>query len=143
MIPSEVAQASFSRTKVTVYAVAHGELLLKSSTDDSKRCASDPDVQAAVATISMMMTMMLGILTCLTTGWWGSVRLRPSLVLVIVLISDVAFRSLWPYPNTIVRSFRAHDIGRQLPGSGVLSPEIARGLHVPTFRRFHGWPIRR
>lgn len=76
MIPSVMAQARFLRTKVTLCGVTHGEPLLNRSTDDSKRCASDPDVQAAVATISMMMTMMLGILTCLTTGWWGSVRLR-------------------------------------------------------------------
>ncbi|KAF5369159.1 hypothetical protein D9615_009966 [Tricholomella constricta] len=35
-------------------------------------CASDPVVQAAVAKLTAVITASMGILSCLTTGWWGS-----------------------------------------------------------------------
>ncbi|KAF9014116.1 major facilitator superfamily domain-containing protein [Cyathus striatus] len=35
-------------------------------------CASDPVVQAAVAQLSTVITTSMGILSCLTTGWWGA-----------------------------------------------------------------------
>jgi len=37
----------------------------------SNRCASDPEVQAAVAKLTAVMTTSMGILSCLTTAWWG------------------------------------------------------------------------
>ena len=37
-------------------------------------CASDPVVEAAVAKLNLAMTTSMGILGCLTTAWWGSVR---------------------------------------------------------------------
>lgn len=57
------------------------------------RCAADPEVQAAVATFLtglcnfkfvwckelLMITvsaLVMGILSCMTTGWWGSVSAR-------------------------------------------------------------------
>ncbi len=48
--------------------------LISISADERRLCAKDPVVQAAVAKLSMAMTLTLGILSCLTGGWWGSVR---------------------------------------------------------------------
>ncbi|PPQ75439.1 hypothetical protein CVT24_013023, partial [Panaeolus cyanescens] len=37
----------------------------------SARCLSDPTVQAGAARLQMMMTTTMGLLSALTTGWWG------------------------------------------------------------------------
>lgn len=37
----------------------------------SKRCLSDPAVQAGAAKIQTIMTTTMGVLSALTTGWWG------------------------------------------------------------------------
>ncbi len=37
----------------------------------SKRCLSDPRVQAGAAKIQTIMTTIMGTLSALTTGWWG------------------------------------------------------------------------
>lgn len=37
----------------------------------TKRCISDPAVQAGAARLQTMMTTTMGILSALTTGWWG------------------------------------------------------------------------
>ena len=38
----------------------------------SERCLKDPAVQAGAARIQMMMTVTMGTLSALTTGWWGT-----------------------------------------------------------------------
>lgn len=42
--------------------------------EPDKACASDPIVQAATAKLNMVYTTSMGILSCLTTAGWGSVR---------------------------------------------------------------------
>jgi len=37
----------------------------------SNRCMSDPAVQAGAARLQTIMTTTMGILSALTTGWWG------------------------------------------------------------------------
>lgn len=37
----------------------------------SSRCLSDPAVQAGAARLQTMMTTTMGLLSALTTGWWG------------------------------------------------------------------------
>lgn len=37
----------------------------------SRRCVEDPDVQAGAARLQMIMTTTMGLLSALTTGWWG------------------------------------------------------------------------
>ena len=37
----------------------------------SARCLSDPAVQAGAARLQTIMTTIMGLLTALTTGWWG------------------------------------------------------------------------
>lgn len=46
------------------------------SDNSTQLCASDPVVGAAVARMNMIMTGTLGVLTCLTTAWWGSLSDR-------------------------------------------------------------------
>ncbi|KAF8969597.1 major facilitator superfamily domain-containing protein [Flammula alnicola] len=36
------------------------------------QCASDPVVQAAVAKLTAVIAACMGILSCITTGWWGA-----------------------------------------------------------------------
>ncbi|KAG1754617.1 major facilitator superfamily domain-containing protein [Suillus lakei] len=43
---------------------------------DRDQCASDPVVQAAVAQLSAVLSTTMGILSCLTTAWWGSLSDR-------------------------------------------------------------------
>lgn len=40
----------------------------------SRECLTDPTVQAAVARLIAVFTTISGLLTTLTTAWWGSVR---------------------------------------------------------------------
>ncbi|KAG6836783.1 hypothetical protein H0H93_003204 [Arthromyces matolae] len=49
-------------------------IILASSTNfvEGATCASDPSVQAAVAKLAAVYTTSLGILSCITGGWWGS-----------------------------------------------------------------------
>ena len=37
----------------------------------SNRCISDPAVQADTARLQTMITIIMGLLSALTTGWWG------------------------------------------------------------------------
>lgn len=49
-------------------------LSLAGDPDRWKFCSSDPDVQSAVAQLATAMSIATGVLGCLTTAWWGSVR---------------------------------------------------------------------
>ncbi|THG94666.1 hypothetical protein EW026_g6843 [Hermanssonia centrifuga] len=74
-----------------------------SSEDERRLCAKDPVVQAAVAKLSMAMTLTLGILSCLTGGWWGSLSDRFGRKRVLsfsvfgVLVTDVVFLIVYRY----------------------------------------------
>lgn len=48
----------------------------QSHVPDRDQCASDPVVQAAVAQLSAVLNTTMGILSCLTTAWWGSLADR-------------------------------------------------------------------
>ncbi|KAI6006693.1 major facilitator superfamily-domain-containing protein [Pisolithus orientalis] len=37
-----------------------------------ERCTTDPEIQAIVAKLSATLVTTMGMLSCLTTGWWGS-----------------------------------------------------------------------
>lgn len=50
--------------------------LQQSHVPDRDQCASDPVVQAAVAQLSAVLNTTMGILSCLTTAWWGSLADR-------------------------------------------------------------------
>ncbi|RDB23050.1 putative membrane protein C14C4.07 [Hypsizygus marmoreus] len=72
---------------------------LKNNTEPGKPtlCASDPVVQAAVAKLTAVMAASMGILSCVTTGWWGAFSDRHGrtrvmgLSIVGLLITDFNF----------------------------------------------------
>ncbi|KAF8843573.1 MFS general substrate transporter [Paxillus ammoniavirescens] len=70
---------------------------IQKESDTRQRCASDPVVQAVVARLSAVLTTTMGVLSCLTTGWWGSFSDRYGRRLVIVvsmfglLVTDITY----------------------------------------------------
>ncbi|KDR73680.1 hypothetical protein GALMADRAFT_251460 [Galerina marginata CBS 339.88] len=64
---------------------------------DKKLCASDPVVQAAVAKLTAVIATLTGILSCITTGWWGAFTDRygrtrvMGLSVLALLITDFNF----------------------------------------------------
>ncbi|KZT71313.1 MFS general substrate transporter [Daedalea quercina L-15889] len=70
-------------------------------------CVTDPDVQQAVSRLSLTMLTTMGILGCLTTGFWSSVSDRygrkriMSLAIVGALITDVTFISTAKYSRLL------------------------------------------
>ncbi|OAX37210.1 MFS general substrate transporter [Rhizopogon vinicolor AM-OR11-026] len=48
----------------------------KQNSPDRNKCASDPVVQATVAQLSAVLITTMGVLSCLTTAWWGSLSDR-------------------------------------------------------------------
>ncbi|KAJ3573787.1 hypothetical protein NP233_g2219 [Leucocoprinus birnbaumii] len=70
-------------------------------------CAADPVVQAAVAKFAAAMTTSMGILSCLTTGWWGAFSDRygrnrvMGISLIGLLTTDFNFIFVMHYPDAI------------------------------------------
>ncbi|KAL7283592.1 hypothetical protein ACG7TL_003027 [Trametes sanguinea] len=64
---------------------------------DQRVCHADPVVSAAVAELNIIMTTAMGILSCMTTAWWGSVSDRygrtrvMSLAVIGILLTDLTF----------------------------------------------------
>ncbi|KAF8586548.1 MFS general substrate transporter [Ramaria rubella] len=85
------------------YTVLVGGRSLEPVSPPSKLCGQDPDVQAAVAKLVTFMAVSMGILSCLTTGWWGQLSDRYGRIPILrlatfgLLISDINFIvvSLW------------------------------------------------
>lgn len=95
--------ADGSETAVNTVSIFLPNSTYTASSDNSQngpnyeqKCASDPVVQAVVARLNaglhqvpysssclnllLVFTTAMGILSCLTTGWWGSVSVYQSLV---------------------------------------------------------------
>ncbi|KAI9057904.1 MFS general substrate transporter [Trametes sanguinea] len=68
-----------------------------SSDPDQRVCHADPVVSAAVAELNIIMTTAMGVLSCMTTAWWGSVSDRygrtrvMSLAVIGILLTDLTF----------------------------------------------------
>ncbi|KAF5389821.1 hypothetical protein D9757_003673 [Collybiopsis confluens] len=66
-------------------------------TASASSCKSDPVVQAAVAKLATVMTASMGVLGCLTTGWWSSFSDRHGRTMALgisvfgVLLTDATF----------------------------------------------------
>ncbi|KAG8864856.1 hypothetical protein FRB96_003442 [Tulasnella sp. 330] len=73
-----------------------------------ERCYSDPVVQAHSAQLQMAVILIMGILSALTTGWWGSVgdrigrRRIMALSLMGYLFTDVMFLVCAMYAKALV-----------------------------------------
>ncbi|KAH0827047.1 major facilitator superfamily domain-containing protein [Lanmaoa asiatica] len=53
--------------------------------DSQQKCASDPVVQAVVAKLNAVFNATTGILSCLTTSWWGSLSDRHGRRIVLLI----------------------------------------------------------
>ncbi|KAG7092716.1 hypothetical protein E1B28_009046 [Marasmius oreades] len=75
--------------------------------DDSRACFSDPVVSAAVAKLAAIMTTSTGVLSCLTTAWWGSFsdrhgRIRTMGISVLgSLVTDAIFILVYYYSEIL------------------------------------------
>ncbi|KAI5479857.1 MFS transporter [Pseudohyphozyma bogoriensis] len=73
----------------------------------SKRCRARKDVQQSVAYLSTMLTLMMGLLSALTTGYWGAlsdrIGRRPILALSLLgtLLMDSIFLLAVNYHSTL------------------------------------------
>ncbi|KAH9930705.1 major facilitator superfamily domain-containing protein [Fomitopsis serialis] len=70
-------------------------------------CAADPDVQQAVSRLSLTMLTTMGILGCLTTGFWSSISDRYGRMRIMgfavagMLITDVTFIATAKYSRLL------------------------------------------
>ncbi|KIY43476.1 MFS general substrate transporter [Fistulina hepatica ATCC 64428] len=77
----------------------------------SQVCNTDPAVQAAVAKISTAMALAMGILSCITAGWWGSYSDRHGRLKVLgisilgVLLTNTIFILLSWFPEYAVGGY--------------------------------------
>lgn len=62
----------------------------------SSRCIEDPAVQAGAARLQMIMTTTMGLLTALTTGWWGHFGERHGRTTVLAIATFGLFLTLAP-----------------------------------------------
>jgi hypothetical protein len=77
----------------TTFLDPNDRLVVNDDTDDtedprripSPRCVSDPEVQASAARLQTMMTTTMGLLSALTTGWWGHFSERHGRTKVLAL----------------------------------------------------------
>ncbi|KAF7985122.1 hypothetical protein HWV62_9037 [Athelia sp. TMB] len=72
-IPDNSANSSLSLDFDAAANDADNYAFVTFAEDDRRsRCAKDPEVSAATATLTLAMTAAEGVLSCITTGWWGS-----------------------------------------------------------------------
>ncbi|RPD66384.1 MFS general substrate transporter [Lentinus tigrinus ALCF2SS1-6] len=80
-----------------IVSAVGGHVISSLAEPGQRACAQDPVVQAAVAKLTVIMTTTMGILTCMTTAWWGSLSDRYgrtrvlSCAVIGVLLMDLNF----------------------------------------------------
>lgn len=90
--------------------------------DRQRLCAADPAVQAAVAQMNMAMAAVLGVLTCLTTAWWGALSDRSGRIRVLsfalfgLLMTDVNFLVVFRFHNVLPGGYWFLIVGPFLDG---------------------------
>ncbi|KAJ6497032.1 major facilitator superfamily domain-containing protein [Mycena vitilis] len=99
-LPSDFPSSTESSNTTTFppsFDIATTAAVTSSDYPESKLCASDPVVQAAVASLNAVITTSMGVLGCLTTGWWGAFSDRYgrtrilALTILGLLFNDVIF----------------------------------------------------
>ncbi|PFH51723.1 hypothetical protein AMATHDRAFT_142025 [Amanita thiersii Skay4041] len=102
----------------------------------AKKCAADPEVQAAVAKLDTVMSISTGILSCLTTAWWGAFSDRHGRLSVIGLyaighfLTNLLFILVGLYTEKFPGGYWFLILGALLEGalgggSGVMAAEYA------------------
>ncbi|ETW74979.1 major facilitator superfamily [Heterobasidion irregulare TC 32-1] len=118
-------------------------------------CASNPVVQAETATVLAAMATITGILSCLTTAWWGSLSDRHGRTFVsgfcTVPVTDLSFILVTQFPALIPGGYRFLFFGCALQGSlggvsaliaamhGYLADCTAAASRVRVFSLFFGF----
>lgn len=74
----------------------------------SARCTSDPEVQSATARLQMLMTTIMGVLSALSTGWWGHFSERYGRTRVLALSTFAIFLTYVVYHAYSVRSMMSN-----------------------------------
>ncbi|KAG6879545.1 hypothetical protein C0992_001550 [Termitomyces sp. T32_za158] len=79
----------------------------------SDRCLSDPTVQTDAARLQTMMTITMGLLSVLTTGWWGHFGERHGRTKVLAIVTFGLFMTDFTYilVSTPSSPFAAHGQG--------------------------------
>ncbi|KAK7467283.1 hypothetical protein VKT23_004340 [Stygiomarasmius scandens] len=86
-------------------------------------CATDPVVQANVARLSTTLALSMGILGCLTTGWWGSFSDRHGrtkimgITVIGLIVTDAAFILVYHFSRQLPGGYWFLLIGPLLEGS--------------------------
>lgn len=89
---------------------------------DPRACKKNPATQAAAAKLSMMMTLSMGILSAMTTGFWGAMsdRIGRSRVMGIAILglvmNDVVLLLTATYPDKVPGGYRFLIVGPILDG---------------------------
>ncbi|KAF5373858.1 hypothetical protein D9758_000672 [Tetrapyrgos nigripes] len=89
----------------------------------SNLCAADPTVQAAVARLSAAMSLCMGVLGILTTGYWGSFSDRHGrtsvmgITVIGLLVTDAAFILVYFFSRRLPGGYWFLLIGPLLEGS--------------------------
>ncbi|KAL0946702.1 hypothetical protein HGRIS_012889 [Hohenbuehelia grisea] len=106
--------------------------------DTYKLCAKDPVVQAAVAQLSTALTTTLGVLSCLTTGWWGNFSDRwgrtrlMGIAVMGVLFTDIIIILVALFPRSIPGGYWFLIIGSVVDGlvGGVTTASAAMHAYI-------------
>ncbi|KAF8891345.1 major facilitator superfamily domain-containing protein [Infundibulicybe gibba] len=99
-------------------------------------CASDPVVQAAVAKLTVAITTLTGVLSCLTTGWWGALSDRRGRTRVLgisvigVLVTDINFIFVTLASQKIPGGYWALLLGPLIDGSVGGVTTAAAAMHA-------------
>ncbi|KAJ3851635.1 major facilitator superfamily domain-containing protein [Lentinula lateritia] len=89
----------------------------------SNPCKSDPVVQAAVAKLAAVMTACMGVLSCITTGWWTSFSDRHGCTAALgisvfgILITDVNFILVYYFSRSLPGGYWFLVLGPLIEGS--------------------------
>ncbi|TYJ58953.1 hypothetical protein B9479_000389 [Cryptococcus floricola] len=123
---------------------------------DPSLCKKNPKVQATAAKLTMIMTLTMGILSALTTGFWGqtSDRLGRTKVMAVVelglLCNELCFILVATFPYLAPGGYYALLLGPVIDGSlggistitatinAYLSDVTPDGSRVTVFARVHG-----
>ncbi|WVQ75612.1 hypothetical protein IAR50_005241 [Cryptococcus sp. DSM 104548] len=123
---------------------------------DPALCKKNPKVQATAAKLTMIMTLTMGILSALTTGFWGqtSDRLGRTKVMAVVelglLCNELCFVLVASFPYLAPGGYYALLLGPIIDGSlggistitatinAYLSDVTPDGSRVTVFARVHG-----
>ncbi|KAI0341888.1 MFS general substrate transporter [Trametopsis cervina] len=115
---------TFSKGNKTIDSLMNAAMMVAGglSDADKKACAKEPRVQAAVAQLDIALMLTIGILSCMTTGWWGSLSDRYGRVKVLsvavfgILITDVVFISTVHFYKYLPGGYRFLLVGALLNG---------------------------